>query len=169
MCARGSIENDKNDLLHCKFLHHSNPFLKLAPIKFEVIHHQPFRSIFHDFFSIKEVDWMIGFTQPRLSDKRNIPESSKKLKKSSKKYTVAKAVQTFFKDIEYDEKEEYHKINMNMNDGMNHKVGNRIYAAQPLDDPYSYTVRNEIMLKISKRIEAATRMNVTHRHGSWHG
>ena len=166
MCSRGSIKRKRDDssvnLLHSQLLHHLDPFLRLGPLKFEIIHNHPFRSIFHDFFSIKEVNWMIGYTQPRLSDKRDIPASSKNLKKG-KKYTVSKAVQTFFKDIEYDEKVSYEKIT---NNDINHKVGNRIYSAQPLHDPYSYKVKNEVMFRISKRVEAATRMNVTHRYGS---
>ena len=113
MCSRGSIERKRDDfsadLLRSQLLHHTDPFLRLGPFKFEIIHHHPLRSIFHDFFSMKEVNWMIEYTQPRLSDKRNIPASSKNLKKG-KKYTVSKAVQTFFKDIEYDEKVIYEKI-----------------------------------------------------------
>ena len=151
-------------LLRSQFLHHSDPFLKLGPLKFEIIHHRPFRSIFHDFFSMKEINWMISYTQPLLSDKRNIPASSKNLKKGNK-YTVAKAVQTFFKDVEYDEKVKYNKIN-NINNDINRREGNRIYTPEPLDNPYSYKIRNKVMFKISKRIEAATRMNVTHRYGS---
>ena len=168
MCSRGSIKRKRDttneNLLRSQLLHHSNPFLKLGPFKFEIIHHHPFRSIFHEFFTIKEIDWMIEYTQPRLSDKRSIPASSKNLKKG-KKYSVAKAVQTFFKDIEYNEKETYNKVTA-INIDINTRVGNRIYAAQPLDDPYSYLIKNEVMLKISKRIESATKMNVTHRHGS---
>ena len=40
----------------CIFLHHSNPFLRLAPFKFEVKHIDPEIALIHDFTSVKETE-----------------------------------------------------------------------------------------------------------------
>ena len=122
---------------------------------------------------------MINYTQPRLSGKREFPDSTKELKasekiNSNKRHSVAKAIQTWFPDIQYNETQQYHRLNRDareMIDDLNDKVskqnvGNRIYLAAPLSDPYSYHIVNDIMLKISKRMEAATTLNITNRHGS---
>ena len=183
MCLDGHTVDDDSSLIvnltKCAILHHSDPFLILGPLKLEVIHFRPFRSIMHEFFTQEEIDWMLNYTQPRLSNKRNLPESTKEITRSeklssNKRTSVAKAIQTFFPDIKYNETQNYYKLSKNLrelNDDLNDKVskqhvGNRIYLAGKLRDPYSYHVINEIMFKISKRIEVATRMNLTSRHGS---
>jgi hypothetical protein len=42
--------------LKCLFLHHNNPYLKLAPFKYERLNLEPEVGLIHNFVSIKEVN-----------------------------------------------------------------------------------------------------------------
>ena len=42
--------------LKCACLHHQNPYLKLAPLKFELKHSDPEIALIHDFASAKEIE-----------------------------------------------------------------------------------------------------------------
>ena len=160
-------------------IHNTDPFLKLGPFKLEMLRYHPFRSIFHDFLTLQEVHWMINYVQPRLSSKRHVLESNKELSASEKinsniRITVSKAIQTWFPDIRFKETQQYYRLNKDERDMIDDqkdtvgktKVQNRIYLTIPLVDPYSYHIVNDVVLKISKRLEAATTMNITGRHGS---
>ena len=61
-------------------------------------------------------------------------------------------------DLEYNEQDIYTKISR--------KGEPSIYKTVPLSDPYSYTIRDKVLFDISKRIEIATKLNLTSRHGS---
>ena len=175
--VRGNIKT--SDIPRSIWMHHFDPYLRLGPFKFQILNYFPFRSIFHDFFTLNEVEWITSYSQPKLSNKRKLPESTEKVTKSekvnsNKQVTVGKAVQTWLSDIRYNETETYDKLSKNLgeiNDDLNDKIskqniGNRIYLPRDLLDPYTYhTVHNE-MLKISKRTELATRMNITSRHSA---
>ena len=114
------------------------------------------------------MDWMLEYSKPRLTASRDaaVPESTKSLTKSKLRYdsakktgyTVGKAVTTWFDDITYNEAERYRRISRENESPM--------YQPDPLQDPYSYTLRHPKMLKISKKIELATNFNVTTRHGA---
>ena len=72
--------------------------------------------------------------------------------------TVGKAVQTWFDDITYSEKEISQKTNAVDSDLM--------YRTKPLSGPYSYTVVNRVMVRIPTRIGMVIQFNVTQRHAS---
>lgn len=74
---------------------------------------------------------------------------------AKKGYTVAKAVTTWYDDITYNETQEYVQIN--------HKGETLTYEHPPLKDPYIYTLKNELMLSLSRKIDLATNINVTTR------
>ena len=152
----------------CHLVHHNHPFANLGPFHIEIKIYFPLRSIFHDFFTEKEMDWMLEYSKPRLTASRDaaVPESTKSLTKSKLRYdsakktgyTVGKAVTTWFDDITYNEAERYRRISRENEPPM--------YQPDPLQDPYSYTLRHPKMLKMSKKIELATNFNVTTRHGA---
>ena len=60
----------------CHLVHHFAPFLKLGPFHLEVKLYSPFRTVIHDFFTNKEMDWLMDYSKPRLSAARGIPDST---------------------------------------------------------------------------------------------
>ena len=165
---RPKLSNTTYHQPKCHLVHHNHPFANLGPFHIEIKIYFPLRSIFHDFFTEKEMDWMLEYSKPRLTASRDaaVPESTKSLTKtklrydSAKKtgYTVGKAVTTWLDDITYDEAERYRRISRENEPPM--------YHPDPLQDPYSYSLRHPIMHRISKKIELATNFNVTTRHGA---
>ena len=150
----------------CHLVHHFSQYLMLGPFHLDVKLYHPFRAVIHDFFTEKEMVWMMEYSKPRLSESRKgaIPQSTISKTKTDRRYTkngytVGKAVTSWFNDIEYNEQQEYVKISP---EGWKPLV----YEYPPLADPYSYKIRFDIMHGISKKIELATNYNVTTRHGS---
>ena len=150
------VEKKKNIAPKCHFLHHHDPFMRIGPFNLEVKLYSPFRTVIHGFFTKKEMDWMIDYSNPRLKIDRR--RSEIRQENSSIPYSVTKAITTWFNDIEYDEEEKHVIINPGFKPL-------KIFHP-PLVDPYSYSVKSEVMIIISKRIEIATGLNVTSRHGS---
>ena len=148
----------------CHFVHHFSPTLKLGPFHLEAKLYYPFRTVLHNFFTDKEMDWMMKYSKPRLSASRSDPHSTTSQTKADMRYsknngyTVSKAVTTWIDDITYNETQKYVKISS----------GEELLAYEhpPLIDPYIYTVKHDILYAISRRIELATNFNVTTRHGS---
>eukprot|EP00095_Tigriopus_kingsejongensis_P000177 maker-scaffold487_size158652-snap-gene-0.42 protein:Tk00177 transcript:maker-scaffold487_size158652-snap-gene-0.42-mRNA-1 annotation:"af495541_1prolyl 4-hydroxylase alpha-related protein ph4" len=69
MCRNGvrpwrSPEMDTQ--LRCRWLHHSNPFLRLAPFKMELVNEQPFVCQFHDFMHNNEMEHFQAYAKPNL-------------------------------------------------------------------------------------------------------
>ena len=153
----GALNEKKIDIVpKCHFLHHHDPFMMIGPFNLEVKLYSPFRTVIHGFFTKKEMDWMIDYSNPRLKIDRR--RSEIRQENSSIPYSVTKAITTWFNDIEYDEEEKHVIINPGFKPL-------KIFHP-PLVDPYSYSVKSEVMIIISKRIEIATGLNVTSRHGS---
>ena len=48
----------------------------LGPFKLEVMLIKPYRVVFHDFLSEAEMEWMIEYSKPRLSQSRGISASN---------------------------------------------------------------------------------------------
>ena len=141
------------------------PFLKIGPFRLEVKLYIPFRTVIHDFFSKKEMDWMMDYSRPSLTAARVIPPSTSSISKAELRnandktgYTVGKAITTWFNDIIYTEKQQYAKT---MSNG-------RIIEVEhpPLNEPNSYHIELTAMSQISKRIQLSTGLNVTSRHGA---
>jgi hypothetical protein len=93
----------------------------------------------------EEIQWMIEYSIPRLSRVRDnakapiMPKYERRDKK--KRRTVHKTVQCWIKDIEY---EDYNEAN----------------------DMFNYTVNFPLMLKLAKKLELATQMNITAKYSS---
>ena len=130
-----------------------------GPYRIGVEYYWPFRIIYYDFFTQEEINWIILYTRPNLSS-RKIYKSNQELKNTGKKSknTAIKTVQAWFHDIRYDETEVLTEINS--------PGTNQIYEPLPMARPYSFTVESKVMLKISRRIEIATKLNITTRYGS---
>ena len=149
----------------CRLIHHFNPYLKMGPFHIEIHFYGPFRGVFHDFLSDKEMKWMVDISIPKLSmtrtlmSKRNSANADAKTAKTAKKSnTYEKSVVAWHSDIEYSETQVFFKISKEDEPLM--------YDSLPLNDPYRFTVTDRIMFLISKRIEMATNFNVTKRHSS---
>ena len=135
---------DRANLPKCGYLHHFDPYLRLGPFKVEVALRSPYLSILHDLLTEKEIEWMIEYSTPRLSRVRgNMGIITPKHEKSdkTKRRTIHKTVQCWIKDIEYDP---YNEDN----------------------DRFNYTVNHPLMLKLARKIELATQMNVTGKYSS---
>ena len=72
ICRRGQILPRKIPFkaLKCRYLHHSNPYLKLGPFKEEWVSQVPYAVIFHDILSDLEMDHLIETARPILSKTR---------------------------------------------------------------------------------------------------
>ena len=76
--------------LYCQFLHQNNPYLKLGPMKFEMLNSEPEIDLLHDFLSDKEIHKLKAsvknklFTTPLLVD--GIEKKFHKLRTSKIKY-----------------------------------------------------------------------------------
>ena len=140
-----------------------DPYLLIGPFHIEIENYSPLRSIFHDFFTEGEIDWMILYSLPRLSTARRI-ESDRNRKAFERYgdaragYSVRKTVQAWITDITYNEQEIIHLANMDNADP--------VYEVVPLNEPYSFTIKNEKLFDISVRIGLATKLNLTTRYGS---
>ena len=64
--GKGGTQNElyNNANPKCHFVHHFMPFLKIGPFRLEVKLYIPFRTVIHDFFSKKEMDWMMDYSRP---------------------------------------------------------------------------------------------------------
>ena len=68
--ATGDKVQKEKPFHRCTYLHHSNPYLKLGPFKIEMFMSSPLRLIFHDILSEREIDFLIEYSTPRLSNTR---------------------------------------------------------------------------------------------------
>lgn len=90
----------------CVLIHHLDPYLKLGPFKLEEYVHKPYRTVFRDFLSEKEIDHMITISVPNLSrgrgkSKTNINGVPSDYKYGRKKATIHKTVQYWFNDVKF--------------------------------------------------------------------
>lgn len=90
----------------CVLIHHSDPYLKLGPFKLEEYVHKPYRTVFRDFLSEKEIEHMITISVPNLSRDRgksrtNLDAVPSEFKYGRKKATIHKTVQYWFNDVKY--------------------------------------------------------------------
>ena len=117
-----------------------------------------FRVVYHDLLSDREMDFLVDYSTPRLSNARVLPDSNKRLSAADKANpkkgkTVAKTNQVWLFDIAFHEEDTYDQVSLEPLD----------YVMRELKDPYSYSVQHEIMLKLSRKLELATNLNVTER------
>ena len=115
----------------------------------------------HDFFTDEEMNWIKDFSRPTLTSSRTKMISNSLNKTRENKYkveVVAKAVTSWFHDIQYNEEQIYTKTSF---EGKPLK-----FEIPPLKDPYSFSIKLKTMYKISKKIELMTSLNVTTRFGA---
>ena len=140
----------------CYWLHHFDPFLKLCPFKLEELWTHPYRAKIYDFLSPREIDHFIEESKPHLSKARQ----SKILKEKREQNVriIVKSVQHWTDDIIYRENVTY---------TYNEKgQGYQAYEMLPLQDSYSYDIKDELLFKISHRIQVATQTDVLSRFSS---
>ena len=117
---------------------------------------RPYRSKIHDFLTETEIDYLIAVSTPYLSDARKVQKEA--VKEEQNVQSVSKTVQHWLDDVVFKENATYEYFE--------EETGYQIYQLMPLKNVNSYTVKDQILLKMSKRIEMATKTNVLSRFGS---
>jgi len=110
----------------------------------------PFRMIFRDFLSENEMSWLLEYSSPRLSSVRENPPSNANVKKHASHNQVrivSKTVQVWMGDYKYAHGDEFDY------------EGERL----PNPDRDVREVEHAILVKLSRKIELATRMRLTGR------
>ena len=149
----GKEHDKRNSNPKCHLVHHFNPFLNLGPFLIEVRFYLPFRTIIHEFFLEKEINWIIEYSKPRMTRSREgldlfyngatRSQAQIDITLKNKPVTVKKAVTTWLKDIEYIENQHYPLGLLN---------GEVILAENLVSkDPYRFKVENTILFELSKR------------------
>lgn len=152
----GNTYYQRQSELNCHYNNHLEPFLIIGPFPVEVRQRSPKLVIYHDFFTEKEMKWMIDYSTPLLTNARNL--STPRSTKQQNSGFVSKAIQTWFTDIVH-QFDEMHAQKSTENASLE-------YDKYTPHEPYSYLVKNFLMLDISHRIELATKLNVTKWHSS---
>ena len=117
---------------------------------------RPYRSKIHDFLTETEIDYLITVSTPYLSDARKVQKEA--VKEEQNVQSVSKTVQHWLDEITFKENATYAYFE--------EETGYKIYKLMSMKDVNSYTVKDQILLKMSKRIEMATKTNVLSRFGS---
>ena len=154
--CRDKIINSKDAVVKCHLLHHNDPYQKLGPFKLEELWIRPYRSKIHEFLTGTEIDYLITVSTPYLSDARKVQKEA--VKEEQNVQSVSKTVQHWLDDVIFKENSTYAYFE--------EETGYKIYQLMPMKDVNSYTVKDQILLKMSKRIEMATQTNVLTRFGS---
>ena len=150
----------------CHLVHHSKQFLRLGPFPFEIKRRYPFRAIFHHFFTEKEMNYIKFYSAPRLSLARSSMganehgisnENSYKHMNTEKNIIQRKAVITSLYDLLYINEEVYKKTQ---------SLGTISYQVTVPKNPYEFIIFDNIMYRISNRIELYTTLNITKRRSS---
>ena len=103
----------KTKQLYCRFLHHNDPYLKLAPFKEDHKLDIPYTVIFHDILSDLEIQTLVQKALPNLSRTRyNNNDKTEALaehefKNGKKVKVVHKTVQAWLPEVNWPPKEEY--------------------------------------------------------------
>ena len=107
VCQEDYSENPEN-FKHkkCFYLDHSDPYLRLGPIKTQVYSKEPLRLVFVDFMHPNEIDYLINKSKPNLSRLRHVDPSNYRGNKrdynTGKRSTIIhKTVQYWFNDLDY--------------------------------------------------------------------
>jgi hypothetical protein len=136
--CRGDLVGDKvTEQMpeRCFLLHQNDPYLRLGPFHMEVILRVPFRMILHDFLSPADINWIVEYSKPRLSRKRDHVKSNDNIRKNERYSGNAKTVRIVSKTVQ-----------CWMQEAM-YGVGG--------EDPF---IIDPILYALSKRIEIATKL-----------
>ena len=146
VCRHGRIA--KFDIvkreLNCRFLHHSDPYLKLGPFKEEQKSERPYAVIFHDILSDLEMDYLVNTSRPNLSRSRYGSDDVQdvlgdyEFKQGNKVKIIHKTVQAWLSDVEF-----YHDRK------------NEIFFEVSLNQS-----QYPILAKLAKKIKLATQLEV---------
>ena len=115
VCRSGQImtRHYKTRQLYCRFLHHNDPYLKLAPFKEDHQLDIPYTVIFHDILSDLEIKSLVHEAIPNLSrtrynnNDRQEALAEHEFKGGKKVKVVHKTVQAWLPEVNWPPKEEY--------------------------------------------------------------
>ncbi len=134
----------------CHYLHHNDPFLRLAPFLIEVASEEPYIIVLHKFFSEAEMNYLVDTSKPKLSRTRIRDDANRgsphEFRSGKRRRIVHKTVQHWLQDIRYED------------------MGNTDLAND--DTNFNYTILDKILFKLSKKIETATMLNATNKWSS---
>ncbi len=134
---------------YCGYLHHNNPFLRLAPFPYEVASESPYIIVVHSLFSDREMRHLVDRSKPNLSRGR-IPDEANKgalheFSTGKKRRIVHKTVQYWLRDIVYH---------------------NETLDLDKFDDDNSNTIKDQVLFDLSKKLEMVTLLNVTNKYSA---
>lgn len=106
ICRNGKIIGQSPaNVYFSRFLHHKNPFLKLAPFKTEQYSNNPYIILAHDILSDEEINYLITKSQNYLSKKRTLSYQSganmNDIQSGRRRRMVEKSVQYWFNEAEF--------------------------------------------------------------------
>ncbi len=148
--ARGQTPDTPSEAHQCHFLHQDDPYLRLGPYKVEVVSRRPFIALYHELFSEAEMDYMVEVSRPNLSRGRHVEQSNvgnhkHEYRSGKKTRIVSKSVQHWIQDVVY------HYL---------------ISDPMAKDDDDSFTVGDDVMFRLAKKLEVATGLNITGKYAS---
>ncbi len=133
----------------CGYLHHFDPYLRLAPFPYEVASRAPYVIVIHSLFADREIDHLVSESRPKLSRRRYSDDANKgqlhEFKSGKKRRIVHKTVQHWLADVVY------------------RNLSYDLAAPEPNN---SRTVWDEVLFRLSEKLEVATRLSVTSKYGS---
>lgn len=143
----------------CRFIHHSDPYVKLGPFKVEILLDKPMRTIFHDILTEDEMNFLVDYSKPKLSNVRQVSAPLKHIKKADlrsgkKGGTVNKSNQVWVAGKNYTEPEEY---------TLTSSVPPQYKMADMAGDYRDHTVQFPQLVALSTKIELATNFVVNSR------
>lgn len=137
--------------LQCHLLHHDDPYLRLGPFKYEVASNEPFIIVYHELLTEEEMNHLVEKSKPNLSSSRELDSgnvgSMHEFKTGRKRKIIHKTVQYWMSDVKY-----------------NNQPSNLEEHDEDNDD--SYEITDPILLKLSRKFERATNLNITGKHSS---
>ena len=164
--CRNEVTSDIPDSeRQCLFLHHNDPYLMLGPFKLEVHSRSPLRTVMADFFTEVEMDWLIEYSKPRLSAARGKSEHKVDVPQAAQRYSkkgviIHKTVQCWINERETETPK------LTIDRGESDQPDDDFVILDPLQNPDWYIIKHPILHRLAKKIEIATRMNITARWSS---
>ena len=163
----------------CHFLHHLDNYNRLGPFHIEVKYYYPMRILFHDFLYDEEMEWMYESSRSPLKSTMlwltsNNITSFEQLSARGARFiafngTIYKVLPSHhIYDIQYHENDNY-TVGTGTPPVIRNHPPNMSPVADPilhLKDKYWFLIKHTLLFRISKRIEYATKLNVTSRYGS---
>lgn len=160
-CSGDFVQKPPKNPTKCHLLHNFHAYLKLAPVKVEILLEDPYRALFHDFLSQVEIQHLINISIPNLSLARIYDPGAKK------NAIIHKTVQYWFKDVFYDGNLSYSPLDTSVDKEPDElTIEDMQWHCDIENCNQNYQVLDPLIYKLSKRLELVTKMSVISRFAS---